>query len=137
MKRLSGTQPGYNCGPRGAGCEHEQKGDHGISGGVWWYTVTEGDRAVSLSVLATDYPASVARPLPAIIEKPLAADLAYHRADPEGKECPWVRGGRCTNDGSALGARGFWAEHGHDAQHEQPESFWLALEAELKEFTGP
>jgi hypothetical protein len=129
-KRSSGSSPGYDCRTE---CKHEPKGEHGISGGTWWYAVTDGDHAVSLELLGTDFPETVTRPLIGVLERPIPAGLVSHRADPGGEPCEFVSGGRCKSDVTYLGAHNLWEEHGDPAQREQSEAFWLALEAELDE----
>ncbi len=133
MKRARGVLPGFDCGPRGCDCKHEKPGDHGISGGTWWYAVSDGPLAVSLSILAVDYPETVRRPLPEFLRTPRAEVLTFHWADPNGVDCPHVVDGRCRCDGTYLGAAEFWEAHGDPKQSEQPESFWIALEAKLPE----
>lgn len=130
MKRTSSVEPGYNCGPGGRDCQHEQKGDHGISGGTWWYAVSQGPHAVSLSMLAREYPESVKDVPPVLLRRSLGT-LSYHRADPDGSACDLVEGGRCELGTSFLGAQAFWDTYGDWTQPEQPEGFWLALEQEL------
>jgi len=133
MKRTSGVLPGFDCGTHGSRCKHEKKGDHGISGGTWWYAVSDGAHAVSLSVLAANYPDTVRRPLPECLQRPKAEVLSFHRADPHGAECEYVDGGRCIGDATYLGASEFWEAHGNPAQNEQSEEFWIALECRLPE----
>jgi hypothetical protein len=87
-----------------------------------------------LVVLSADYPESVDREtIPDLARRPIPCTLSWHVAHPEGERCEWVEGGRCKADGTYLGAHDFWKAHGDPAQREQPESFWLALEAELSE----
>lgn len=132
VRRGSRRDPGYDCRVT---CEHEEKGDHGISGGVWWYWVSDGERAVSLMVLTNDYPPSVERPLPLALVEMCEGVLGYHTADPEGRECSMLAdGARCRSDESYIGGQSFWKKHGSPAQFEQPESFWAALEEELRRF---
>lgn len=130
MKRTMKIRPGYDCRVE---CKHEPPGDHGICGDEWTYGVSDGERAVVLSVLSTDYPASVDREaLPGILGRPLPATLVFHVADPEGGPCDVLEGGRCRADVTYLGAGTFWRAHGDDRQSEQPEAFWLSLESELQ-----
>lgn len=129
--RTSHREPGYDCR---VACEHEPKGEHGISGGDWWYAVSEGDRAVTLHVLGNEYPASVERPLPPILAGGLAT-LSWHEPDPDGRECQFI-GQKCKSDSSSIEGQRFWKEHACAAQFEQPESFWLALEEELREYAA-
>lgn len=134
IKRTMKVTPGYDCRTE---CKHEPKGDHGIAGDEWWYTVTDGRVAVSLQVLTNAYPPSVDQEkIPPILRGHLAGTLAFHRPDPEGCTCDLVPGGKCSLEiGFGTGAR-FWKEHGDPAQSEQPETFWAALEAELRDFRG-
>ncbi len=134
MKRTSSVEPGYNCGPGGRDCQHEPKGDHGIDGGTWWYAVSQGAHAVSLSMLARDYPGGLEDATPQVRRVLLGRSLgtmAFHRADPDGATCDLVEGGRCQVDTTMLGATAFWDTYGDWTQAEQPEAFWLALEQEL------
>ena len=133
MKRTSSVEPGYNCGPGGRDCQHEKKGDHGISGGTWWYAVSTGPHAASLSMLARDYPESVKPVPPMLLERSLGS-LGFHKADPHGCACALVEGGRCEVDMTWLGATEFWDTYGDWTQAEQPEAFWLALEQELLDY---
>jgi hypothetical protein len=59
------------------------------------------------------------------------AILSFHDADPNGSDCFLVEGGKCRNDCTYNGGCDFWKEHGDRTRFEQPESFWLALEAKL------
>jgi len=127
MKRDSSKTAGYDCTRE---CKHDPPGEHGISGGEWRYSVTDGAHAVSLMVLANEYPESVRRPLPSFLESLLQATMMYHTAQLDGNECNLLDCGTCSLDTSCLGGAEFWEKHGDAAQFEQPESFWLALEAE-------
>lgn len=127
MKRDSKRFPGYDCTRE---CKHDPPGDHGISGGEWRYSVTDGTHAVSLIVLASDYPESVERPLPPSLMSMLMATLLYHTAQADGNECNLLDGKPCMMDTSYLRGAALWREHGDRRQFEQPESFWLAMEAE-------
>lgn len=132
-RRISDSEPGFNCGPGGRDCQHGVKGNHGISGGRWRYAVVEGEqRAVSLSVLAVDYPPEVDRSrFSERMRHPMGEAMCFHEADANGKPCDLLPGGKCAGDCGYLQAGEFWNEHHVGEQFEQPESFWLALEALL------
>jgi hypothetical protein len=134
IRRVSSKRPGYDCGPDGSRCKHEKKGDHGIGGDEWLYAVTDGERAVSLLVLSGDYPPSVDRSLfTERMLKPWGAHLSVHEScgPDQGVACDLLPCGRCTVDVSYLQAADLWDAHHVGEQFEQPESFWLALEARL------
>jgi hypothetical protein len=95
--------------------------------GIWWYAVSEGPRAVSLIVLAPE------EDLRSLLPSYLRAQISYHSADPEGSTCQYVEGGRCSLGGSLQAGGRLWQEYGDPTKFEQPEAFWLALEAELAE----
>jgi hypothetical protein len=131
MERKTIIRPGYDCRVK---CTHETPGDHGICGDEWVFIVMDGERAVSLNILSSDYPPTVERVgMPGILERAIPGALTWHRYAPDGHECPWVAGGTCENDSTYTGARDFWKAHAVGEQSEQPESFWKALEAELSE----
>ena len=136
IERRHFVTPGYDCRVE---CKHEPKGDHGIASDEWHYVVSEGERAVSLSMLSQCYPPSVDRESmdPAVrsilFDRDLIGSLRTHVTDPGGGYCEWVEGGACKSDVTCLGAAEFWKEHGESTQPEQGEAFWLALERELKE----
>lgn len=132
MQRITRVEPGYDCRTV---CKHERKGEHGICSDVWFFVITDGRRAVSLSVFSADYPATVERPLPECLDKSSGVGLCWHEAthaeDSEGRECDVLPAGRCKGDTTYLGARDFWREHGDPRQLAQAEEFWIALEAKL------
>lgn len=130
MERVSKLFPGYDCRKE---CQHEHRGEHGICADVWWYAVTDTTRAVALQVMSADYPASVERAeLPRVLQGASGACMTFHVADSESdRECGLVSCGKCRLDYTYLGARDFWKEHHVGEQRDQPESFWLALEARL------
>ncbi len=133
MRRVTSTSPGYNSGPGGKDCQHEPKGNHGISGGTWRYAVVEETRAVSLSVLAVDYPPNVDRSrLPVFMRRPQGEAICWHEASGD-KPCDLLPGGKCNGECSYLAGGEFWDEHHVGEQFEQPESFWIALESRLPE----
>lgn len=128
-ERKTIIRPGYDCRVK---CTHDPPGDHGICGDEWVFVVMDGPRAVSLNVLSADYPPTVERAtLPGVLRKPMPSGLTVHHADPHGRECDWVTGGKCVCEVSWLWATAFWREYAVGQQSEQPESFWLALESEL------
>lgn len=136
MKRTSEKRPGFNCGPGGRDCQHETKGDHGISGGVWRYGVVseDGQHGVTLTVLATEYPPSVdQRRFSDFMRHPQGEAICYHHASETAEPCDLLPGGKCTGDCSYLDGGRFWDDHHQGEQFEQPESFWIALEARLPE----
>lgn len=133
-RRMSSTEPGFDCGPGGRDCLHDPKGNHGCSGGRWRYAVIDGDSAVSLTVLAHDYPPTVDRSrLPESLRRPLPEALCFHEACEDGEPCDLVPGGKCRGDCSYLHSGEFWDEHHVGDEFVQPESFWLALESRLPE----
>ena len=136
MQRVSALSPGFNCGPGGRDCQHTPKGDHGCSGGTWRYAVVEDTRAVSLTVLALDYPPSVDRSrFSEFMLRPQGEAMCWHEASGDGelRPCDLLPGGKCQGDCSYLQAGQFWEEHHVGDQFEQPESFWIALESRLPE----
>lgn len=135
VERRTYRKPGHDCRRE---CRHEPKGEHGIHSDEWWFAVVDGGLAVSLTVFSGLYPESVDRStLPACVSECSASTFATHRADPNGKECDYVEGGLCTGALSFLRAERFWKRHGvPEAGLEQPESFWSALETELRKVEG-
>jgi hypothetical protein len=131
MERKTIIRPGYDCRVK---CSHDPPGNHGIAGDEWVFVVMDGERAVSLSILSNDYPPTVEREhLPDVLREPITGALAWHRYHPDGHDCSWVAGGKCEHDVSYLEAGRFWKEHAVGNQSEQPASFWLALEEELRQ----
>ncbi len=135
MIRKVQVEPGYDCRRE---CLHERKGDHGIHCDEWWFAVVEGRHAVSLSVFSGKYPESVgAFPLGTSFAEVKGAVWVEHHADLYGGECDYVEGGRCRGETSFLAADVFWKKFGSpEGGIEQPESFWQALEAELRKVIG-
>lgn len=139
VKRVSDREPGFNCGPGGRDCQHGVKGDHGISGGRWRYGVVSEDglHGVSLSVLAVDYPPEVDRTrFTERMRHPMGEAVCFHHAAEDGKPCDLLPGGKCAGDCSYLQAGEFWDAHHVGEQFEQPDSFWIALEARLPDDLG-
>jgi hypothetical protein len=143
MKRLTSRTPGYDC--RNAPCQHEEKGDHGISGGYWRFVVVadEGDLALVLTVFADDYPDTV----PAAVRKRWRDDRARDlltsldvcslfptdRDDVghSGRPCEWL-GVPCFRGwSSSLQGAELLKASGHPYQAEPTEALWLALEEKL------
>lgn len=142
MKRIARKRPGFDC--KHAPCQHEKKGDHGIDGGSWFFSVTNdaGDLAVSLEVLTQDYPETVPRHVRAsALERPLGEleTLFFHCAfqvfdwiGEEGRKCDLLVGGKCWGD--CTSTRRMFLTHGDPTRFEpQPEGLWLALESALLE----
>lgn len=50
FEAASYVRPGYNCGPGGAHCQHERKGDHGKHCDEWHYVVRRERAALVLQV---------------------------------------------------------------------------------------
>ncbi len=141
MERRHFVTPGYDCRVE---CKHEKKGNHGIGSDEWVYVVSDGPRAVSLSMLSHDYPPTVDREAmgPAVRRilfdhRALIGTLHTHEAHPGGQPCEYVAGGHCKCDVTYLGAAEFWAAHGDSTQPEQGEAFWQALERELADRFEP
>ncbi len=156
MKRLSWKRPGYDC--MHAPCQHEKKGDHGISGGLYtWAVVTdEGDIGVDLCISAQEWPETI--PVEKRVEMYLherrrfregrltgsigihstfATDRDGLRPEAKGRlDCKLVTP-CCAVDSSYLAADGFAKvlQTGADGFpiFEQGEPFWQALEAWLAE----
>lgn len=150
MKRLSFKRPGYDC--IRAVCQHTPKGDHGISGGdYWWSVVTdEGDIALVLHLHADDWPETI----PADIreqmwrsrrgDRPLGS-LDLHTAFPPARDallsqpaglCEYLKV-PCHNGGSwCLATERFIDVLAYDdvgrLLFEQPEAFWVRLEEEAQ-----
>lgn len=57
VKRIAFKTPGYDC--LHAPCQHEKKGEHGISGGSYLWAVKTRDMALELSLSAHEYPSTV------------------------------------------------------------------------------
>lgn len=140
VRRVSKKRPGYNCGPGGSKCQHAKKGDHGIAGDEWLYSVTDADgrRAVTLQVFSSDYPPDVDRTrFSERMRKPMGACLFFHEAASadmrQAQPCDLLPCGYCTGNVSYLQAQALWDDHHVGEQFEQPDSFWIALEAQLPE----
>lgn len=133
---------GYDC--RNNECKHHPKGDHGIHCDEWIYAIHAEDNrtALSLTVNTGKYPASAQRPNKA----PWGTDVSLHASFPSEKEhlreswhgmacsfvaaCSFVDPPHCeTHSSSCLKADELWKQFGNDAQIEQSEQFWAALEA--------
>lgn len=135
MRREHWVTPGYDCRTE---CKHQVKGEHGICGDQWVYAVTDGKRAVSISVITPRFPESVDLALHppdvrAVLERYFATALTLHEADPDGMPCKLVDGGLCSVGWATyFGAQRFWKAWGDERQPEQSEAFWRALESELE-----
>lgn len=140
MKRRFERHPGYDCrsNPCGRdGCGTRRGSSHGIHNDVWVYTVIDGDVALCLKVGSGVYPETVP-PSPLDRDKPSGDYLFLHVAFPTKREqllpnagarqaCEYVEGGLCYAD-ECGSAADFVKRHFVGKTHEQPESFWLALE---------
>lgn len=145
MKRISEKRPGYDCVryPCGKnGCGTRPGASHGVHCEDWVYAVSDGRLALSLRVFGGVFPASVP-PAPALDARyPTGAGLFLHvgyrfPGHDADDECEYVAGGRCfTRERCSYTASGdFLALHFRKAAgFEQPEPFWLALAAELREW---
>jgi len=144
------VRPGYDCirNPCGKnGCGKSPGAGHGIHCDEWVYLVRgdEGDCTLSLLVFSGVWPVTVPTAALGTIAFPRGADISLHCSfptgddDDAGRECEWVRGGRCWLYGStSLGAMDFMKEffvmeHGKD----QREPFWRAMEDRFTESAGP
>jgi len=134
-QRITQKEPGYDCR---AQCQHKKKGDHGIMSDTWWYCVRDGDRAVSLSVYSSDYPATVDRSSlfgSLLCNRPVA--ITVHRKSSSGtdKACNWLDGQPCEPAMFSL----IWADQHfkrffqHRDAYVQGEDFWKKLESILDE----
>lgn len=157
MKRITRAVRGYDCRKV---CEHEHKGDHGISGGhyVWALVNAEGDIAISLNIHVTNFPESVEPWAVTRAEQRMRDDLAsgsgplgvlcYHTAFPTSAEqvltehagpCDFLSGKLCFDAGSSgLATREF--PYTLDKRRlialTQGEEFWTAMEARLTRATA-
>lgn len=144
MERISHRESGYDCRVE---CKHDRKGDHGIHGGRYLWSVRDGDVAVVLAVFAADYPETVEQRSRFRREKGLLGSVFVHatfpteRSDllkPPHPNCDFLGGQACweiwdstlaTDDFKPVVA--FHSEGG--PLFDQPETFWQALEAWLTE----
>ncbi len=131
MKRNFKTVPGYDC--KNVPCQHKKKGDHGIHGEEWWYSLVddEGAMAISLTCFTDRFPDTVPRtPERAAAIKPIdGAVITLHTAFASTEEplrkCDLL--GHCTIYGdSYLIADEIVKEHAV-AEHEQSDAFWDAM----------
>jgi hypothetical protein len=143
MKRKAEKVPGYDCGWHGEKCQHERKGEHGISGGYYLYSVVaeEGDVAVVFTVHAAEYPDTIEEPrrsqciasatadAPCFYHVHAAFPLEMSQVGGEPIVCAYLPGGSCYGDGGHFsGASEILQAHGRPGAFEQPEAFWLELE---------
>lgn len=157
MKRHTFKNAPYDCIDVPSSCpnlnqpEHEPErrrpycgGSHGRHGEEWGYVSTSNDSKTAFTLLVyTDVFVAGSSIAGCDDDKPLArrrygADLSLHVAFPVDDEqvrgveklrpCDFVEGGGCFTAWTRTG-HDFFEAHGDPAQHEQPESFWLALEA--------
>jgi hypothetical protein len=137
IQRKTHLAPGYDCRVE---CPHEPKGRHGYHSDEWWFTVVDGDArtALSLRIHTTRYPASVV----SVADDELFSgwDFVRHSRHAWTKhqvlshtmdECEHL--GLCHSSPMTVTyADNFAKKHlVYDAGLEQPEAFWLAMEAEL------
>lgn len=133
------------------GCDHEPKGNHGRCGEQWLYIVRtdDGRAALYLEVHTSIYPSTTPHketPPAGLRGLRLELHLAVPYVDYDGEIChPGLQrnGSVCAildrplcscPEYSSLASMKFFDEHYvKGATPEQPESFWLALEAELAE----
>lgn len=154
IQRQTLRRPGYDCvrSPCGRnGCGKRPGAGHGIHCEDWVYAVTDGAFALSLTVFSGVYPASVPADTVALMRRhqPCGADLSLHVGGPlgveiwgeaNGQECGWVDGKRCYQGchyyTTASGADEFFHDYFRSAAgFDQPEEFWRALEAKLREWS--
>ncbi len=155
MKRISHRRSGYDC--LHAPCQHTPKGDHGISGGAYHWAVVDGDVALSAMVHTQEFPETVPKAKRDEMARREAEDIrrglgptgsiGYHSAFPPTRED--VLNGPtkepcdlldvpCYNAGDSYLAireelRPVMAFDANGLPtFEQPEAFWLALEAKLR-----
>lgn len=135
LRRTWFKTEGWDCR---AECKHTPNGDHGIHCEEWIYVVHAEDNrtALSLTVNTGKYPASVQQSNKA----PWGTDVTLHASFPAEKEslhdewrgmaCSFVDPPYCeTHATSCLKADELWKRFGNNAQIEQSEQFWAALEA--------
>ena len=140
MKREQKKVPGYDCGWHGEKCQHDTKGEHGISGGYYLYLIVadEGDLALVFTVHAAEYPATVEEPrrsrllggLPLCfwhLHATFPFDMSQIGTKPS--PCDVLPSGACYGDGGHYsGPEKILVQHGTPGVFDQPESFWHALE---------
>lgn len=131
------------------GCEHTPKGEHGRCGEQWLYIVRsdDGNAALYLEVHTSIYPSTTPHketPPAGLRGLRLELHLAVPYVDYDGEIChPGPQRDVCAildrpvctcPEFSSLASMKFFSDHYvKGATPEQPESFWLALEAELSE----
>lgn len=142
MERLSEKEPGYDC--KNAPCQHTERGEHGIFGGAWRFTVKNGPVAIVLRVLvSTDYPETVSPDArdwgwPAQREH-VCGEMWLHRTAPTlnnniGASCTLVDGGRCFSRHLGYLIVDQFAPLLGETFENQPEAMWLRLEEMAAEF---
>ena len=146
MTRKVYRTPGYDC--RNGRCQHPRKGDHGISGGIYTWVVTDtsapGRVAGVLWCFASEFPDTVSpevrnRRVEVIIGgASVHVDFPVDRDDvrnPAGTPCVYLDGVPCylAVDSTLAPEEVFRTVLVRDAYnapvYEQPETFWLVLEA--------
>lgn len=141
MKRESKIRPGWeSCGPHGETCTHATKGAHGQHGDEWYYAVSDGEAALSLCAMTCFRKGELALE-PFQNERPsTGSNLALHTtyATSRGEvlmqkqSCGYLGECYCEHSWGLL-AGDFWKEHTSTDTFEQPEPFWIALEAKFIE----
>jgi hypothetical protein len=146
-------RPGYDCWKDNANCPScsvGRRGDHGRSGGLYWFTVStdvDGRRvALVLEVLGIHYPPTVELPENlSFLRKPRGAVLAIHRETVLGGQvCEFLNGRGCDSEiGGYLRASEIYEQFGNMTTDssvdlsEQSEAFWTALELQLDAWKAP
>lgn len=138
-------RPGFDCIRDNANCPgcKRSPGDHGVSGGVAVYAVRDSDRhtAVSLEVMLTQYPPTVPT-YPGMRggktnrdDPPHGGALVLHRPADGGELCHVIDVPCAYEIIGYIRGDEMYKHHGSQDPHVdpmvQPESLWLALEAEL------
>lgn len=143
MKRFTSTKLGHDCVryPCGKnGCGKVPGNDHGIADDTWYYVVGDGEVALSLSVRSGKFPESVPREFAVQYGRAKGSFFCLHATFPVDKEdlrldksraCDYLD--HCYDAGTwSTEAGAFFEAHGKQS-FEQPESFWVALEAKFAE----
>jgi hypothetical protein len=143
------VRPGYDCirSPCGKnGCGKDPGASHGVHCDEWVYVVRDDGCALSLLVFSGVWPATVPAMSLDSMRFPRGADISLHcpfspewDEDEKGRECEWVRGGRCwlhvtTGLGGMNFVNSFFVK---EHSKEQQEPFWRAMEDQFKEWVEP
>lgn len=141
-------RPGFDCWKDNANCpacSAGRVGDHGRSGGTYWFGVITTWEGMSVSlvldVLGIHYPPTVE--VPAFLRKPRGASLVIHR-EVGGDACEFLKGKRCEAEmGGYTKASEIYERYGNNTTDpsvdlsEQSEAFWHALELQLEAWKVP